>query len=378
VSRLPGTVLAAWAGVLALCLANACAFDFDSPFSEAVAPSADGSAGSGATNSGGNGGSDGGSGSGGDASVDTGGAGGATGGYGGVGGSGAYGGTGGAGGFGGASGTGGTGGAGGFGGASGTGGTGGTGGSGGTATGGAGGFGGTGAGGTGGCDVGASWTQYDFSFQSGTWSSAPLCELWTGSNAPPPFGIAAAEQLSDFDRLIVVTDDSTVYIREAGMWLPPTPAAQLFPGLASVDAIYHIPHAWTVHWDPTAPFEESLTIMSRPDYRIYSYRDDNSVSFTESGVMVDEALPGPQQATSRCYWSFNILDLSQVGEPGAYLFYFEYDDGYVYVANAAFEWSRWSVAQSPLWAGKLGAPTPGTVRAAWYEQNTAIAKFVAY
>ncbi len=217
---------------------------------------------------------------------------------------------------------------------------------------------------------------FKYTFASGTWSNEYLTSAWSGPNAPPCQGIAAATKLTDIDRTLVFGEGGTLYWRKGTVWQPPEPLGTRFSSSSgTVDSVNHLAHSWAQAWDPSAPFEESITITKAPNYQIYRYLPNDSVLLHSTGTMTAEAPPGPNQLTSKRLWVFEKLDLSLLGTGAAYEFYGEYDDGHLYLFNAAAEWTKWTPAQSPL-LSKPGAPPAQTCVAAFMDHATQVATLI--
>ncbi len=217
-------------------------------------------------------------------------------------------------------------------------------------------------------DDGAGFRLFSMKFSGSSWSTSYVSDTWTGSGAPPCSGIAAAVQLSDEDRLLVFGDDGKLYTRKNGGWTAPVDAAKTFPSLPTpVDAVYHIPHAWSVKYDPNAPNVEAITFTAKPNYYIYEYTPSDTATLNQTGKIPAADPPGPDRPNGRELWYFERMDLCKFGTPDAYMDYLEYDDGSFYSFDAAFVWKKWTVAKSPFWLGKANAPPVGKCVAGFFD-----------
>jgi len=239
-------------------------------------------------------------------------------------------------------------------------------GGGGTPSGGSGGSGGApSGGGTGGVGGTSSWTLYAYNWGNGTWSAPTALDLtWSGANAPPSTGIAAATQLEHFDRLLVFTDAGKMHVRAAGTWLAPVSTASKFPALAAVSlkSVYHVASP------PGQPLSESLTFVANPQAFIYAYAADDTVKLDSQVTMKDEAPPGPPQGSGTVLWDFEVRDPALWGTSADYFRgYYGYANGTLYQFDAAFAWKSWPLSSAPIFAGKPNAPSPTKMRAAWFD-----------
>ncbi len=196
---------------------------------------------------------------------------------------------------------------------------------------------------------------------SGSGSTAQyLSEAWSDPKAPPRCAdVMATVQLTDIGRLLVFTTDGQLYWRKNGTWMPPTAATARFPSLpATIDAVYQVPHSL---FDVNAAGGADLTFTASPYAYLYTYDQNDSVSGFQKVTMTDEtAKGGPNQAGAHALWMLERFDPALYQKSGdAFLAYSEYDNGMVYKFDAAFAWTSWPVAQSPLWAGKSNAPPVG-------------------
>lgn len=215
---------------------------------------------------------------------------------------------------------------------------------------------------------------YHYSFLTTAWSNGGyLSNVWTGPNAPGCAGIAAAVKLTDIDRTLVFGSNGTLYWRKGSVWQPPQPITTRFPALTgAIDSLYHIAYSWSLAWNPSAPMQEGLTFTSVPNFHIYQYLPNDTVTFSQSGTLTNDPPPAPNQSTVRVRWVFEKLDLALLGSGAAYEFFTEYEDGFFYRYNAAGEWTKWSAQQSPLFS-KAGAPAVQSCTAALFDHGTRVA-----
>lgn len=248
-----------------------------------------------------------------------------------------------------------------------------SGGSGGAPLGGTGGVAGQAAGGSGGSGgTGQSWMLYRYDLGAGSWSKIALSKVWTGANAPPPYGVVAATQLEHYDRLLVFSSSGRFYLRSNGTWQPPVKTTQAFPALAnlSVTGVDQLPSA------PGATPDEEITFVANPTAVLYAYHSNDAIVYEKTVTMTDDPAPAAPQGSGHALYFFERRDANQYGTAGYYYLYSGYDDGNLYRFDASFTWKSWPAKQSPMWSGKVGAPDPSTLTAAWTEAGLGIVDFV--
>ena len=218
-----------------------------------------------------------------------------------------------------------------------------------------------------------SWHRYSFDMATKTWSSELLSNVWTGANAPPSTGIVATCHLDLFDKLLVFTDEGTLYTLEGGAWSTPMPATVLFKDPMHPEALKEVSHV-PVGWEgtPSMPFTETLTLTNNPMYWIYD--------FTESGTKLDSAGNSappdgvnpsePSSVTMTAQWTFSVWNKSVKGMADRYVTWSTFRNGLVYKKDGLNTWSSWPVASDPIWAGAPGAPDWTTLEAAYFDGNT--------
>jgi hypothetical protein len=230
-------------------------------------------------------------------------------------------------------------------------------------------------------DAGPSWQLHSFDYYADAWSSVALATIWTGPNAPPPRGIAAATELMDVDRLMILSDDGTYYVRANGAWQPPQRGGDAWPLLpTTVDSIYNLGHKFWVTQDPTAPLEEKITFISGSQAYIYRfvYNADpakDAIVF-DSQVSTKDTDGGAPQASQKCVWNFEVLDLQNAKPEERAVLYAAYTDGSFWGFNAYLQWTPMLPADCPLWVGRPGAPDFSTIRAAFYSQGSRSVRLV--
>jgi hypothetical protein len=218
-----------------------------------------------------------------------------------------------------------------------------------------------------------SWDDYRFDTVSKTWSNVPLASVWSGANAPPTTGIVTTIHLSHFDRLLVFTDDGLVYRRDGNTWQAPKATAEVFPKIVSPTTIASVWHFPSHALDPNPyepPLIEQLTFSDNPTAYIFDCYADGTATWLKTATMADNPNDPnePPQGSKRSQWSFTLWDRSKFGsaEVGSVWTAFE-GDPYIYKIDMNLAWSKWTVANAPLWAGKLGAPKWASVRSAYFQ-----------
>jgi hypothetical protein len=225
-------------------------------------------------------------------------------------------------------------------------------------------------------DAGPTWHRYSFNFVDQTWSApVRLEDLWAGPNAPPPRGIATAVELSDFDRLLVFSDDGTYYLQADGAWRPPAPIARAWAPMASVPrSAYHVPYAFARLVDPTAPDREGITFLDEPNAFLFYYTKDDRIGFDQSRPLTPADGGPPASAKSR--WAFEVLDLANADPAKRYKNFTAYDDGSFVEFDAAFARTITPLAESFMFKNKANAPDPAVITAAYFDQSKLIAHLV--
>jgi hypothetical protein len=230
-------------------------------------------------------------------------------------------------------------------------------------------------------DAGPSWQLHSFDYFADAWSSVELAKIWTGPNAPPPRGIAAATELMDVDRLMVISDDGTYYVRANGAWQPPRRGGDAWPLLpTTVDSVYNLGHTFSVTLNPAAPYEEKLTFVSGSQAYIYRfvYNADpakDAIVF-DSQVTTKDTDGGAPQGSQKSTWNFEIADPQNPTPEQRAVLYGAYTDGSFWRFNAGLQWTSMLPADCPLWIGRPGAPDFSTIRAAFYSQGSRSVRLV--
>jgi hypothetical protein len=212
--------------------------------------------------------------------------------------------------------------------------------------------------------AGPSWLLYSLaeSFPN-QWSAAPLAQVWTGANAPPPRGIIAVTQLTLFDRLLVWTDEGKFYVREKGAWQAPQSTATAFPSLAGRDfrGVYHQPRY------PSAELEE-LTFVDNPTAILYSTNYFNVLTYETSVTMQNEPAPyGAPKASKKLRWVSRAWNPGAADAAASLIEFSGYEnDDYVYLFDATAQTvNKWLFADAPLFKGKSNVPSQDKIRGAW-------------
>jgi hypothetical protein len=226
-------------------------------------------------------------------------------------------------------------------------------------------------------DAGPCWQLHSFDYFADAWSSVELATIWTGPDAPPPRGIAAATELMDVDRLMVISDDGTYYVRANGAWQPSRKGSDVWPLLpATVDSIYNLGHKFYVTLDPAAPNEEKVTFVSGS--QAYIYRFIYNADPAKDAIVFDSQVPtkdtdgGAPQGSQKSTWNFEVADPQNAKPEDRAVLYGAYTDGSFWRFNAYLEWSSMPPADCPLWIGRPGAPDFSTIRAAFYSASRSV------
>jgi hypothetical protein len=224
-------------------------------------------------------------------------------------------------------------------------------------------------------DAGPSWQLHSFDYFQDAWSSVDLATIWTGPNAPPPRGVAAATELMDVDRLMIIADDGTYYVRANGVWQPPRKGGDVWPLLPpTVDSIYNVGRKFFVTLDPAAPYEESITFTSGSQAYIYRFIYDadpakDAIVFNTQATTKDTD-GGAPQGTQKNVWNFEIADPQNPKPEDRAVLYAAYTDGTLWRFDAHLQWTSMLPADCPVWTGRPGAPDFSTIRAAFYSQGS--------
>ena len=218
----------------------------------------------------------------------------------------------------------------------------------------------------------ASLRRYSLDMGTGTWTSAPLDELWASPNAPPSTGIAAAVSFTHFDRLFVVTNDGTVHERADRVWQTPVPLSERFPaaGDLQVTAMVHTPGQDTDD-------HENIFFIDAPTAVVYDQFENGGLELLQVADLMDNEGGAPQASVDND-WSLALADPSGIGMDADWLrWYSAYANGELWLFNAAFEWTLFPVSDNLFFTGAPGEPDPFAVRAAYYDDTFEIAHFIA-
>lgn len=218
----------------------------------------------------------------------------------------------------------------------------------------------------------ATLRRYSLDMGTGTWTSAPLDELWASPNAPPSTGIAAAVSFTHFDRLFVTTNDGMVYERADRVWQTPVPLDERFPaaGDLQVTAMVHTPGQDTDD-------HENIFFIDAPTAVVYDQFENGGLELLQVADLMDNEGGAPQASVDND-WSLALADPSGIGMDADWLrWYSAYANGELWLFNAAFEWTLFPVSDNLFFTGAAGEPDPFAVRAAYYDDTFAIAHFIA-
>lgn len=217
------------------------------------------------------------------------------------------------------------------------------------------------------------WHRYTRDMIANTWIRTPLDELWTGPNAPPASGIAAAVSLTHFDRFIVLSDDGMIYERVNRVWQTPEPLAERFPAAVGYDitAMVHTPGQ-----DGTTDSED-LFLIETPVAVVYTQFENGGLELAQVADLMDHDGGAPQGSVAN-EWALAISDPSGIGnDPDWLRWYSAYANGELWEFNAAFEWTLFPIGDNPFFSGAAGEPDPTTVQAAYYDDAFERAHFIA-
>ncbi len=217
-----------------------------------------------------------------------------------------------------------------------------------------------------------SWHRYSLDTVAGTWSVVSLDALWTGANAPPSTGIAAAVSLTHFDRLFVLTEDGVVHEQADGVWQSPEPIARRFPMAAGIDvsSIVHVP-------GQAADDNEEIFFIATPTAVIYRQFENGGLELVEVVEQQDED-GGAPQGTVANDWGLTISDPTGIGSDADWLVWYRaFANGEMWRFNAAAQWMVFPLEDNPFFGVAAGEPDPLQVRAAYYDDAFERAHFIA-
>lgn len=224
---------------------------------------------------------------------------------------------------------------------------------------------------------------------SGPWTQKPVSDLFVGSNAPPVRGIVSAEETSDGNKLFVWADDGLVYLRKAGVWLPPKPFIDYFtnPDLLGCALAPSAPIASTFGGDVDNPAgDQWLTSTNQPGNVVFMAY---TVSLTTDEFTFINCLPtqdvvgGPPEMTHPAEYAFveqrapygTVKDALTAYKAHAGIVYMQYsgnspDDP---SCNLCYDPVSSPEATSLLKVdGQNGAPAPQTIEAAFHDPTTGV------
>jgi hypothetical protein len=200
------------------------------------------------------------------------------------------------------------------------------------------------------------------------WTRTALSLAWNGTNAPPPRGIVAAEHSYAIDRLYVVDEVGTGYLRSDGVWAGSAPIETIFPGLPPTEV------ASLIAWLPQTDADETSVFYTRGSPRRAHFFD-----VAESGAVVgvgpvedlvdDPANPQvPPQGSVDASWAF-AHQTAFIGTPSWVVFPAGFAADVFLLDGGDFTWLALGPdVDTTLWGGSTtGGPAPGSVVAAYLE-----------
>lgn len=198
------------------------------------------------------------------------------------------------------------------------------------------------------------------------WTRTALSLAWSGANAPPPRGIVAAEHSYAIERLYVVDEAGTGYLRADGTWTGSAPIESIFPGLPPTEV------ASLIAWLPQPGAPETFVFYTRGTPRRAHYFDVMGASIAVGPVedLVDD--PGnpevPLQASLDASWAF-AHQTAFIGTPSWVVFYAQFAADVFRLDGGDFTWLALGAdVGTTLWGGAgTGGPAPGSVVAAHVE-----------
>jgi hypothetical protein len=230
---------------------------------------------------------------------------------------------------------------------------------------------------------------------AGTWSSTAVSQLFSGPNAPPPWGIVASEQTTDGTRLFVLRSDGTMYERRNGVWQVPSAASTLFsttPVSQKVPQVCDeapLPSTAITSMAKGRFYADEVFILSTDESppRSYQYTVQESGSFAIQFTGCSDAIPpeDPEGMTNNeapqhlagIDWSFGMFVAPYPTTPDSQTI-FKVMSGTVYEywagsSNFIYPFPPVSEAESALAIDGLdGAPAPGSVEAAHYDEAQSV------
>ncbi len=218
----------------------------------------------------------------------------------------------------------------------------------------------------------ASWHRYTLDVATGVWTQVPLAELWAGANAPPPMGITATVSFTHFDRLFVVSEAGMLYERVDGLWQTPVPVGERFPaadGLA-IDTMTHTP-------GQMGEDQEDIFLVDTPVAVVYTVFDNGGVELAQVADLVDDPEGAPQASVDNV-WTFAITDPAGIGtDPNWLQWYMAFANAELWRFNAAFEWTLFNIFDNDFFTGARGEPDASDIRAAYHDDASGRAHFIA-
>jgi hypothetical protein len=233
-------------------------------------------------------------------------------------------------------------------------------------------------------DAGADggWAVYSYSEANLAWDPVvTVAALWpvpegSGLEANrPTTGISSVCQFSSLDRILVFDTAGTLYRRVNGTWVAPTPANNVFPGLAPAvpTSTYHIP------LPDGGTSEVSVVMVQNPKAYLYTYHSTDFATQDQAPItMSDDAgagIPGPPQFSGIGQWDYEIFDISKYGVSGAWAYFYLGYGNDVYRLDGAGLWTKWAAGSFPMFS-KPGAPVVANIRAAFYDKPAARVRMI--
>jgi hypothetical protein len=198
------------------------------------------------------------------------------------------------------------------------------------------------------------------------WVRTALSLAWTGSNAPPPRDIVAAEHSYQVERLYVVTSTGAGYLRSAGTWSAPVQVDEVFPGLPATGITA------LVAWLPQAGNPETLLFLTGGTPRRYFYFDvtETGVAVGPTGELADDTTnpAAAPQGSVDASWAF-AHQTAFLGTPSWVVFYQQHASDVFRLDGGDFTWTALGTdVDTSIWGeASLGGPASASVVAAYLE-----------
>ena len=207
------------------------------------------------------------------------------------------------------------------------------------------------------------WT---FDFNEQKWMSSPLDNEWVGANAPPcAVEVWATTYVETSDQLLAFMANGRYYRRHAGVWDQPEAIAARYPQLdgLTLESMIYVP--------PIEGYEAQLLINSLPSAYLYFIEPNGDVTYDQAIPIMDEPNGGPPQSSSVRRWAISMGNPELLGDATWWTTWQGFDDGHIYFADGAFNWSSWLADDSPLYTGVGSKPDFDEIEAGWgdYRDN---------